>query len=39
MPGSGGSLFEYSGQLSCQLTYYAKLRPVAVCIHKEETKL
>ena len=30
------SLFQHSGSLRCQLTYYAKLiRPLAVCIHKE----
>ena len=26
-------VFQYSGPLRCQLTYYAKLRPLAVCIH------
>ena len=25
--------------LSCQLTYYAKLRPLAVCMHKEGSTL
>ena len=29
------SLFQHSGPLSCQLTYYAKLRPLVVFIHKE----
>jgi len=27
------------GPLSCQLTYYAKVRPLAVCIHNEGSTL
>ena len=33
--GSDRSLFQHS----CQLANYAKLRPLAVCIHKEESNL
>ena len=28
-----------AGPLGCHLTYYAKLRPLAVCIHKEGSNL
>jgi len=33
------SLIQHSGPLSYQLTYYAQLRPLAVCIHREGSKL
>ena len=36
---SDRSLFPHSGPQSCQLTYYAKLRPLTVCIHKEGSHL
>ena len=29
----------HSSPLSCQLTFYAKIRPLAVCIHKEGSNL
>ena len=34
-----GHYFSIVGLLGCQLTYYAKLRPLAVCIHKEGSNL
>jgi len=33
------TLFQHSGPLSCQLTYYAKLRSLAVCTHTEGSNL
>ena len=36
---SDRSLFQHSDPLSCQLTYYAKLKALAVCIHTEGPNL
>ena len=36
---SDRSLFQHCGPISCQFTHYAKLRPLAVCIHKEGSNL
>ena len=36
---SDRSPFQYSRPLSCQLTYHTKLRPLAVCIHKDGSNL